>query len=740
MHKDADQLISEIEDISRELAAYENLKRSLLNSLDRLMDDYRKKRLLYADYEQRLAALLKGKTKDDWIEYYNSYQYSLLKKMEFILTQTFEIVKDDRSPVGVPIISAEKGAVPSKMEVQQAKKGEVFNIDNEISRLRQLLYSHYSQPEVKAALKSIDVNVPELKGIQEEISGEEDTAVRAAERRKALKQAAAEAAAQALEKRRLAEKAKEIQVKVAEMPKIAKRRFVIRLPKLNPAFFKLNLSPKEAMKELSSARAFLSDFFGRLHLTFRVKKGVRMPEEAPSALASRLEKKELISFANVSESAEEKPKQQLPKPKKSPEKTGFFSSLKAVFSPKEKKIFVDDIISMERSVKSEREENRLAGGEAGIAFGWFSPKRLLGEFAGHFSKKQEPILSETTAVPLHMKKLREMRKRLYKEERLSGFDSTLLAQEAKRIKRILEVEKQEVYKGSSLGLIANVTVRKISLFLVNNFPQFFGYLYNALRAANVKVLSNTYVNIMVLVTVVLTAAMFFFLLIVFFVLNHPLYQVVLRSVIFSLVAGLLCATIFYVYPFMKIRERRRKTTTNLPFAINHMSAVSTSGVPPARMFELIAESGEYEEVGVEVKKVVDFTNIFGYDLLTAIKAVASTTPSLPLKKFLEGMVSTIETGGDLVSYLRQQADEAALTYKLERQRYNETVSTYSDIYTGVLIAAPLFFIAAMALVNMLGGTLGGLGVGTVMALGAYVAIPLLNVGFIIFLQLTQPEV
>ncbi|MEK6854056.1 MAG: hypothetical protein AABX60_01855, partial [Nanoarchaeota archaeon] len=65
---------------------------------------------------------------------------------------------------------------------------------------------------------------------------------------------------------------------------------------------------------------------------------------------------------------------------------------------------------------------------------------------------------------------------------------------------------------------------------------------------------------------------------------------------------------------------------------------------------------------------------------------------------------------------------------------------YSDIYTGLLIAAPLFFVASMALVNMLGGTLGGIGVDVVMAVGAYLIIPLLNIGFIVFLQVTQPEV
>ena len=179
--------------------------------------------------------------------------------------------------------------------------------------------------------------------------------------------------------------------------------------------------------------------------------------------------------------------------------------------------------------------------------------------------------------------------------------------------------------------------------------------------------------------------------------------------------------------------------TNMPFGANHMAAVATSGVPPASMFELIAASKEYGEIGIEVKKIVDFINIFGYDLLTAIRTVAATTPSPQFKEFLEGMVSTIETGGDLDRYLRQEADQAALTYNLERQRYNETVSTYSDIYTGLLIAAPLFFVAALSLVNLLGGSIGGIGVDVVMSVGAYVVIPLLNIGFLAFLQFSQPE-
>jgi len=758
-HKNAEQLIAETEELVSELKIYEGYKESLLKSLKALEADYNNKRLTYVQYERKLNSMLKGKTKAEGIAYYNAYEYSLLKKIEFILSQVFSIVYNDESYKKQPVKPVEQ---PAALPQRKEKKVHVFNIDNEILKLKDLLEKTYTAPEVEAVVKKIDVKIPELENMKQEIQEAEElaSAVKKANAEKAQVEKAALARAEEVqvEKAALA-RAKEVPVekealaKAEEITKVAEveakkspriPKFNIKFPKLKAPSprsmsLKLNLSPKEGLRELRTGYNFVKDKLKLLHFPTRAKAKLQKDKKLKPLSKAR----NLISFSDVVKFGEENEKPKQPKkqaPKFPKEHMSLFAKFKEKIIPKKKGIFVEEIVSMERVARKTVGEEKIATEEAGIAFGWFSPKRFLYELTRMFRKKQEPLLGLSTTVPAHVKKLREMRKRLYVKDSLSGFDSTLLAQEAKRIKRILEVEKKEVYQGSSIGLIANVTVRKITLFFVNNFPQFFGYLYNALRAANVRVLSNTYVNILVLVTLMMTLGVFFILLFVFFALNYPLYQIFLRSFIFAIVGGVLCATIFYMYPFIRIRERRRKTTVNLPFAINHMSAVATSGVPPARMFELIADSGEYDEVGVEVKKIVDFINIFGYDLLTAIRAVSATTPSLVFRKFLEGLVSTVETGGDLVSYFRQEADEAALTYKLERQRYNETVSTYSDIYTGVLIAAPLFFISAMAMINILGGTLGGLGVGTVMALGAYVVIPLLNIGFILFLQMTQPEV
>ena len=85
------------------------------------------------------------------------------------------------------------------------------------------------------------------------------------------------------------------------------------------------------------------------------------------------------------------------------------------------------------------------------------------------------------------------------------------------------------------------------------------------------------------------------------------------------------------------------------------------------------------------------------------------------------------------------AEDTMNTYRLERKKYVETLSTYSDIYTGILIAAPLLFMVTLAIINILGGVIAGLSVGTLALFGTYIVIPFLNIVFILFLNIVQPE-
>lgn len=353
-----------------------------------------------------------------------------------------------------------------------------------------------------------------------------------------------------------------------------------------------------------------------------------------------------------------------------------------------------------------------------------------------FNLKEESFMGKENTIPSQVMKFRQKPTILSEEE----VPKSMIAEEASRIKKLMEKRKElEPYKPSFFGTIANLTIKKTSFYLIDSFPEFFRYLYNSLRLADIKMLSNTYVNVMVFISILSTLILFPLLMVFFAILQNTIAMIVLKALLLAMVAGVIVFFGFYYYPYGKAKQRSKNMKTNLPFAINHMAAVASSGVPPVKMFKLIAQSKEYGEISAEVEKIVEYVELFGYDLITALKSVAATTPSDAFKEYMDGIVSNIESGSDLKVYMTEKSKEALLDYELERQKYAEVISTYSDIYTGILIAAPLFFVAALSLVSILGGVVGGIPIDTLIVLGTYLVIPLLNIGFIMFLQLTQPE-
>ena len=356
-------------------------------------------------------------------------------------------------------------------------------------------------------------------------------------------------------------------------------------------------------------------------------------------------------------------------------------------------------------------------------------------------EKKKDIFGATTILPSILSA--EAKSRIERELSISKtdiLDPYLLEKQIKELKSLISRKKPEIYKASTLGYLANTTVRRISIYFIEKYPEFFKKLYKTIRFANIKILANTYINIIFFLTL-LSSIISIPLFTIFFALQgNPVGIVFLRTIISVIVVTNLTFWSGFYYPFMKAKSRKRSINTNLPFAIDHMSSVIAAGVNPSTMFKLISTSREYGEISIEIEKITNYVGFFGYDILTAIKAVALITPSEDFKEFLDGFVSAIETGGDLKAYLSQKSSEALLNYRLERQKYVESLSTYSDLYTGVLIAAPLFFVTALSLVSVLGGTIGGMSVNSIITLGTYLIIPGLNLLFLIFLELNQPEI
>ena len=315
------------------------------------------------------------------------------------------------------------------------------------------------------------------------------------------------------------------------------------------------------------------------------------------------------------------------------------------------------------------------------------------------------------------------------------------------LKRINKIESQKfektseytTYKASEYGRIANQSVSQLGDYLIQKYPELYKTLHFNLQLSGLKILSKTYVNIIIFTTMISALGFLLIFLGYSIVTNTNPLIATLKGVTFAFLVAVAVAILTYYYPTSVIGSKRKIIKADLPFMIMHMSAVAGSGAPPSAIFNLILRSKEYPGLESEIKKIVNYINLFGYNLTTALKTVSKTTPSLEFKELLIGMTTTIESGGDLKDYLKNKAEDTLNTYKNDRKKYVQSLATYSDIYTGVFIAAPLLFAVTLTIINTLGGKIGPLEVKTIALFGTFLVLPLLNIGFIFFLNITQLE-
>lgn len=610
--------------------------------------------------------------------------------------------------------------VPKQPAPARKKEAAKREAEKEAAEIEKKPYIPYAKPEIPMPEKEMEMPKPERekvyiieKPVIREIIKE---APRPEERlkpmymRKGMPEIPAAEAEEIEEKPEKAEKATRIKERRFIQPQAMERPLEAEIPR--PGERK---RPEEAVETRITIEEKPVPFWRRI-LPFGGR--ARKPAGAPGAKTYQPELK-------ITKGA----KKRMPFAEK-PEKVTFASRITGIFGVRKKKTTFDMILEEEKKLKTETGAVKMKSPLATV----------MGNFARRLTLRETPEGKKKRLIEKDMR-IRFLRSGTTMDKQsLEHISGSLIKKEAKRIQQIMTKQKQlKLYKPTAIGTIANVSVRDLSYSLVDFFPDMFRRLYNNMRLANIKILSNTYVNMMVFSTIVTTLASLVILPTLFYLQGQTLAMALLQAVMLAIAFGAITFLAFYTYPIIKIKERRRSIKTNLPFALNHMAAVASSGVPPNVLFKLISSSKEYGEICIEAEKINQFVTIFGYDLLSAMKTVAETTPSKEFKDFLDGMISTIESGGNLQQFLSENSKAALLSYELDRQKYTETIATYSDIYTGLLIAAPLFFVAALSLISILGGGIGGVSVDVIITVGTYIALPLLNIIFLVFLEVTQPE-
>jgi flagellar protein FlaJ len=226
----------------------------------------------------------------------------------------------------------------------------------------------------------------------------------------------------------------------------------------------------------------------------------------------------------------------------------------------------------------------------------------------------------------------------------------------------------------------------------------------------------------------------------FFIFNMPLMTVLLFGVGTALFTWALSVCGFYLYPVYRADKHRRELDDELPFTTGYMAILASAGVSPEKIFQSLANLSAPLAASREAKETIKNINLFGLDIISALEKVSTLTPSEKLQDTVEGMISTIHTGGNLGAYLRDKFKTHMRLKRVSLKKYADSLSVLSEVYVALLLTAPLLLVIMLSVMSMLGGgTIGGLSSDLLLNLMTYIAIPVAAIIFLIIVDSSTPK-
>lgn len=206
---------------------------------------------------------------------------------------------------------------------------------------------------------------------------------------------------------------------------------------------------------------------------------------------------------------------------------------------------------------------------------------------------------------------------------------------------------------------------------------------------------------------------------------------VLSNLVIGALTGL---TVYYArwwWPASKAAERRRRIDESMERTVAFVFALSRSGMSLPEVMRILADNkAVYGEAAAEIEIAIRDMDLFGADIIDALRRLGERTPSENFKEFSENFVSVLQGGRSVSTFLRGQYEYYREEAEARQNQVLELLATLSEAYVTLLVAGPLFLITILVIVGLVGQT------STISILQAiiYAIVPLMTAGFVIYLD------
>ena len=189
-------------------------------------------------------------------------------------------------------------------------------------------------------------------------------------------------------------------------------------------------------------------------------------------------------------------------------------------------------------------------------------------------------------------------------------------------------------------------------------------------------------------------------------------------------------------PYSRASTRKREINMLLTDSVSFMYALSVGGLNQLEIIEAMAQADDtYGEVAKEFQSIVKETEYFDIDYRSAIRKQALETPSGDLSQFLTDMLSIVNSGGDMESFLEDKKEKHMRTAKQEQELTLETLELFGEMYM-TLSLFPLLLIIIMVVMKMIPNATV---TNQMLYMVVYGLIPMIGVGFIVLVSTVKHD-
>ena len=228
----------------------------------------------------------------------------------------------------------------------------------------------------------------------------------------------------------------------------------------------------------------------------------------------------------------------------------------------------------------------------------------------------------------------------------------------------------------------------------------------SLRGSHLPVTGSQYIALTLMATImaclggIISVILIYILEIEFNI--FPFFSQEISMAIVIIIIVCLVFSFAYYYPALLAQGRKTRINLELPYAITYMQAMSSTMTLYGIFKSIYQNEDLYGEVSHECGMIVRDVDLFGDDLLTAMKNTQDITPSKTFGDLLNDVAMVFRTGGSLTDFFASKSNHYRQVAQQEMENTLKTIEIMAEIYVTAFVAGPIAIMIMLVAQNLSG--------------------------------------